>query len=525
MSLQLIFGRAGTGKSKYCFDEIKKHIKDKNKIYLITPEQFSYMQEKRLLETIESKASVNAEIITFNRMADRINIEVGGERQPLLTKSSKAMLIYSILQEQKKNFTFLGKSKDNLDLAIKTITEFKKHNVQITDLEENILQVEDINLKLKLQDMTKIYKEYDEKIKNEYIDEDDKLTKLAKNVIESSMFEDSYVYIDEFAGFTAQEYEVLKQIMKKAKKVVVTSCIDLKNETADIFYPNKMVIDKIVKIAKDAKIKIEEPIILDNSYRFKNQELKHLEENIYENKYKVYNKEPNNLYLFLANNPYSEIEYVAKQIVKLVRDENYDYKDIAVITKNIDGVSSLARAIFLKYNIPLYMDNKDELSQNIGVKYILSVLEIFAKKWSCEAVLNYIKLGFSALEKEEIYTLENYAKKWGIKGSKWYKADWNFEENNINELRKKIVEPLLKFKEELNKQKNVKEITKAIYSFLEQNNFYEKINKKIEILEKNQELKLASDYKLSVENLINVLDEIVLLFQEKKINFEQYKKF
>ena len=273
-------------------------------------------------------------------------------------------------------------------------------------------------------------------MQNKYIDEDDKLTKLAENLEHSSMFQDSFVYIDEFAGFTAQEYEILKQIMKKAKKVTITSCTDRINNTSNIFEPNENVIEKIIKIATDEQIKIEEPIILDKTYRFKNEELKHLEENLYENKYKKYNKENKNIKLFLAANPYSEIEYVAKEITKLVRDENYQYSDISIITKNIEKISSIVKAIFNKYKIPVYIDEKDELSQNIVIKYILSILEIFAKNWSQDAMLSYIKSGFVDIEKQDIYKLENYVKKWGIKGNRWYKEDWNYEEENINELRK-----------------------------------------------------------------------------------------
>lgn len=76
MSLRLIYGRAGTGKSQFCFEEITKNIKKKNKIYIITPEQFSYISEKKLLESLENKAVINAEVLTFNRMAYRVAGEV-----------------------------------------------------------------------------------------------------------------------------------------------------------------------------------------------------------------------------------------------------------------------------------------------------------------------------------------------------------------------------------------------------------------------------------------------------------------
>lgn len=76
MSLRLICGRSGTGKSEFCLNEIKDKINDKNKIYIITPEQFSYSVEKKLIEKIETGAILNAEVLTFKRMAYRVENEV-----------------------------------------------------------------------------------------------------------------------------------------------------------------------------------------------------------------------------------------------------------------------------------------------------------------------------------------------------------------------------------------------------------------------------------------------------------------
>ena len=76
MSLRLIYGRAGTGKSEFCFNEIRDKIDYENKIYIITPEQFSFTFEKRLLSSLKSSAVINAEVISFNRMAYRVASEV-----------------------------------------------------------------------------------------------------------------------------------------------------------------------------------------------------------------------------------------------------------------------------------------------------------------------------------------------------------------------------------------------------------------------------------------------------------------
>ena len=440
------------------------------------------------------------------------------------------MLLNNILETNKTQY--LGKSSENVSLILRTITELKKHNVLPKDLNEQINKTEDILLKTKLNDIYKLYNLYEEKIHNNFIDEEDVLSLLAKKLDNSTMFEGAYVFIDEFSGFTSQEYNIIEKIMKKAEKLFITVCTDNleqpENPDIDIFYSNKKTVRKIISIATNLKIKIENPIELKQNYRLKNSELKFLEQNIYRVPYKIYNKGVENIKLNLYSNPYEEIENVAKEIVKNVRNGNR-YKDIAVITKNLEEYSSIAKVIFEKYNIPVFIDEKSSLSKKILIKYILSILEIFAKNWSNEAVWSYIKSGFLDIQKEDIYLLENYCKKWGIKRNKWYKEDFKYgnKEYNLeklNELRKQIVNPLINFQKILNKNKTAKEITKALYEFLEKNKIQEKLNEKIKNLESINQIQLANEYASSWDALIGVFDEIVLVFNNEKITFENYRK-
>ena len=521
MGLRFIYGTAGTGKSEFCFNEIKNNIKNKEKIYIITPEQFSYSAEKKLLEEINTNASVNAEVISFNRIANRVFTEVGGANEVLISKSSKAMLIYSILEKEKKNLKFLNSSDDNIDIILKEITEFKKHNITTLNIEEENKKIENLELNQKLNEINLIYKTYEENIKNKFIDEEDILTKLAEKIPESKMFDNSIVYIDEFAGFTKQEYNIVEKILEKTKQVNITICADNleenTNKESDIFYFNKQFAKLLKDCGQNVDKKQEESILLKNKYRFKNIELKHLEENIYNNSYNIFKNEPKNIKLFLASSPYTEIEKIAQEINKLVREEKYKYNEIAIITKNIENINNIAKAIFSKYNIPIFIDEKSEITENILIKYILSILEIYTTNWSTEAVFNYIKSDFLEINKNDIYKLEKYCQKMGINRNKWYKNNWKENEN----LRKIIVEPLLKLKQEIDKEKSAKNISENIYKYLIKNNIEEKINKKINKI-KNEEIK--KEYKASLNILTDVLDEIVTFFKDEKITIQKYKE-
>lgn len=536
MSLRIIYGKPGSGKSTYCFQEIANLIEKEKKIFIITPEQFSFTAERKLMESVKSKSAINAEVITLSRMAYRVLAQVGGNNKNNLSKCGKAMLIYSILTNYKHELKFLGKSDENINLSMTAITEFKKHGVTVGNLKDEAEKIEDTYLKTKLLDMSLIYEKFEEKICNHYIEETDLLTILASALRETDLVKDSIIYIDEFTGFTYQEYQVIKELIRQAKQVNITICIDNlninTNPDTDIYYSNKITLSKILNLMKENEFELEKPVVLEKTYRFKTEELKHLSNNIYNSKSTKYEKSVENIELFLAKNEYSEVEEMAKRISELVREKGLRYKDISIITKNIENYSSLVRAIFNQYQIPVFIDEKRDLNQNVIVQYILAILEILNKNFSKEAVFGYIKLGFLEVDKDEIFKLENYCMKWGIKRSKW-KKDFIYELEDegkrqeierLNELRKQIINPLLELQDRIKQEKTATNITKAIYKFLQEQNIEEKIIKKIEELEEKNLFDLVSEYKTSYKTILDILDEIIVIFKEEKMTIDQYSK-
>lgn len=535
MGLRIVYGKSGSGKSEFCFSEIANLIEKEKKIYIITPEQFSFTAEKKLMEKmdkLEKNVAINAEVITLSRMAFRVLQEVGGSKKTKLTKCGKAMLIYSILNNKKKELKFLSKSDENIDISMAAITELKKHGVTTEKIQEEIEKLQDDYLKAKLKDMQLIYQNFEEKLTGNYIEETDLLTMLAQNVENTDIIRESLIYIDEFSGFTAQEYEVIKQLIKIAKQVTITICTDELNPSAypdnDIFYSNKITVSKILNLVKENDLKLEKSIYLKETPRFKTKELQHLEKNIYQNKIQKYKNKPLNLQLFLAQNPYSEIENIAKEITKLVRDEKINYKNISIITKNIDTYSSLVKAIFAEYKIPVFIDEKKDLNQNRIVQYILSILEIYSSNYSKEAVFNYLKTGFVDLDLNDLFELENYCTKWGIKQKKW-KNNFTYgitEQTKekieyLNKLREQIIEPLVELRTKFG---TVKQTTKAIYDFMQEQQIEQKISNKMKKLEEKGMLELAQEYKTSYQIILDIFDEMVLIFGEDKIGIEQYRQ-
>ena len=175
--------------------------------------------------------------------------------------------------------------------------------------------------------------------------------------------------------------------------------------------------------------------------------------------------------MFLAENPYLEMEYIAKEITKLVKQQKYRYNQIGIVTKDVEGYSEDAKAIFQKYQIPLFIETKKELNQNILIKYIINLLEIYSKNWSYDSIMDFLKVGLNEFDEDDIYEFENYSKKWGIRGSKWYNREFNYEPINekqtkLEVLRKSIISPIVELKNRIQNEKTFYEITKELYNFL-----------------------------------------------------------
>lgn len=522
--MKIIYGRAGTGKSEYIFEMIKEkllswNISEKNqdnkkKIYIITPEQFSFTAEKRLLEKLDNSATVNVEVLSFERMAYRVIKETMNEDIKQIGKAEKAMIIYEAVLNNQKNLQFLGKTLENIETIITQITEFKKHNITVEKLTKQAENQENQYLKTKLNDMLILYRELEDKIAEDFIDENDLLTVLSEKIEESHLFDNAIFYLDEFAGFTKQEYEVIRKLNKIGSELFVTVCTDdlrvIKSPESDIFYDNKQNVQTLCEIGD---IERENQICLSNTYRFKNAELKHLEKNIFDIPYRVYQRENENIKLYMAENPYMEVEYVASEIVELVRNNNYRYRDVAIICNNLETYSSLCKVIFDEYDIPVFIDEKKDITQNVIIKFVLAIFDIYSKSWSYDAVFNYLKTGVPEIE--NIYELENYCLKWGIRGRKFYEINWSYDKNGTNyeQEQKQIIEPLLILKEKIDKNKTVENICEVLYNFI-----VESYNKSVE-----NDGSMKNTENIEALNLItNVLEQMTLLYGDEKISFDHF---
>ncbi len=551
MSIRFIYGRAGTGKSRFCIEQIKKNInedREENKLILLVPEQYTFTNENKVLRSIGERAFFRTEVLSFKKMAQEIFEEFGGRVKQVMKESGRNMLIHRVLNENIDSlgyFKKISREQGFNGIVSEIISEFKKYNVNVDIFEELGKSVDEFELVQKLKELKIIYDAFNSKMHENYIDGDDELTILSEKLLKNDVYSGAEVWVDEFTSFTPQQLEILRLLAKRCKRVNITLCMNSKNvendyeDITDVFNVIKNTENRILKIMKENNIAYDEPIYLDDSvpYRFKdNPELCHIEKYFFTYPFNEYHDECNSIAIYKANNIYDEVEKVAKSITELVRNRGYRYKDIAVVCRNIDDYEKITSVIFKEYDIPYFMDKKMQLLGNPLVILISSAFEILFKNWSYESIFKYLKSGLTGIDNSYIDILENFILEHGIKGYKWTVEEiisekWlsNSEEITdekilISEIMEEVRGPIITFHNKIIGKHKVKDMCTAIYEFLIDINAFERIDQWIKNFEELGLEDKVKEYSQVEGIVIDILDQAVDVIGEETLEcFEFFK--
>ncbi|EGS9999218.1 helicase-exonuclease AddAB subunit AddB [Clostridium perfringens] len=557
MGLKIIYGRAGTGKSTFCINQIKKKINNSptNKLILLVPEQFTFQTENKVLSAIGERYVLNAEVLSFKRLAHNVFNECGGATRTIMGDAGKSMLIFKVLEDLGDNMTVFknaSRQKGFIDIASKTITEFKKYNVNNEVLDLTINEIEDENLKMKMEELKDVFNEFNSRLHEGYVDEEDQLLLLNEKLDGCSLYDGAEIWIDEFSSFTPNQLSVIGKLLKRAKSVNITLSIDEVNSPkgeSDLFVATKNTEKRLMNLIQEEGIAFNGYINLneDIPYRFKeNKELSHIERQLYAYPFKQYRGKNNSLRLYRANNNYDEIEFVAKDILRLVREKQYRFKDISVICRDVDNYEKVVSAIFAEYEIPYYIDKKIDIASNPLIVFINSAVDIISKNWTYESMFKYLKTGlikeFRGIEGAELIDeLENYVLAYGIKGKKWMEEWVNYsssilkeedisEENKqrlerLNDIRETIVTPLDEFNKQCKGKKTLKEFATILYEFLDSKlDVMDTIDKYVDYFKENDMAIEAKEYSEVRDIFIDVLEQAVDVLGNEVMDLNEFMK-
>ena len=513
MALQFILGNSGSGKTEYIYRETAKEAScnPKRNYLVIVPEQFTMQTQRKLVDVSPNKAIMNIDVLSFKRLAYRVFDELGICDLEILEETGKNLVLRKVAQEQEEK---LGVFRSNMKhmgyiSEIKSlISEMMQYNITPEMLAECVENRRfSTVLTSKLKDVEIMYREFLYYLRNantkKHTEEDnkngikqeevasartitaDEILQVLSGVAEqSSILKDAVLIFDEFTGFTPIQVALLEKLMNVCSDMKVTLTIDEKENfyysrgIQELFDMPKKTIRTLLQLAEKTNTKVENPIVIKKSEdtRFSNApSLDFMEQNLFRTTYQRKFGEIKEIQLFSLKNPKEEMIWTARKINELVRKNGYRYREIAVVTGDVEGYANYVRGIFGKYQIPYFIDTTKELLFHPFIEFIRASLEVVRSDFSYQAIMRLLRTDFMDITTDEVDNLENYLLATGIKGKKQWSRRWgrkpkkeefhNLEK--LEELRVSIMEKLEPFARVfINETTTVAEKIEALYAFI-----------------------------------------------------------
>jgi len=546
MSLQLILGNPGSGKSYHLYEQIiKQSMQHPNKNYIIlVPEQFTMQTQMELVTRHPRGGIMNIDVLSFGRLAFRVLEEVGGMKQTILDDEGKSLILRKIAGDYENQLKVLRGNlrKPGYISEIKSIiSEFTQYDISSEAIDEVIADMgEESYLSYKLRDIQTVYRGFSEYLEGKYITKEEILDVLSASVSHSKMLKDSVVALDGFTGFTPIQGRVLREMMLTCDKVLVTATIDGREDPYvlrhkyQLFAISKQMVTSLVNIAKENRVIIDQSETYFESpvYRFKeNRPLAFLEAELFRYSRQQYREEQDVLSLHCARDPRSEVAFAAGEILNLIRNHGYQYKDIAVVTNDMPGYTNFVDEVFTAYHIPVFMDQKRSILLNSFVEYVRSLLAMAAGGYSREGVFRFLRTGLFDFSDNELDLLENYVTALGIRGYKKWQERWirrtasttEADLEILNQMRVQFVERtqelIFVFRQ---RRKSVRDITQALYNFFVREEIQKKLKEQEHIFEKANDQAMAKEYAQVYKIVIELFDKFVELLGDERVSLQEY---
>lgn len=419
----LIIAGAGTGKTRVITERIVNLIKTaKAKPEEILALTFTEKAVNEMIERVDEAMPISYEevcIKTFHAFSEKILRESGLEIG--IDPGFK-------LLSQIEQWFFFKKHLYNFDLdyyrplgnpnsfIYELLTHFGRLKDELIDPEAYISSAEklDDEEKVKVLEIANTYKKYQELlIKNNYLDFADltyyviSLFEKRPSVLKEYQNKYKYILIDEFQDTNYAQFKLTLELAKGHRNIVVVG-----DDDQSIYKWRGASLSNILKF--EDEFSEHKKILLTNNYRSS--------KNILDTAYKlIQNNNPDRLEAksklnkrLISNNDFDdkvevhhfptfidESVFVAEEILKLNREDNVDFSDIALLIRS----NNLANPFIdeFKYlNIPYQVKNPKGLFSLEEIKDLISVVKFSSNLSDNIALLRILKMDVFKFSMSEI---------------------------------------------------------------------------------------------------------------------------
>ena len=549
--------------------------KERSRVFFFVPEQANLEAEQELTAMRGGGCVMDVDIVSFRRLLHHLLDELGDRIPTVLDDIGKSLVLRRVLAEHAGELPRFGSKagKPGFIEEVKSLlSEFVRYEVTADVLEDVSERTEDTLLSDKLREFSIVYRQFREKCGETQITEDDIYNAMCPLVRESERMKGSVLFFDGYTGFTPTQYNLVGELMKICRDVVITVTMDpeelepSKGKT-ECFRMSRETMAMMRQMAEESGHTVSETIVSERDTECV-PELAYLSGSIFRRGKLPYAGERTDaIRLASAPDREAEVRYVAGEIVKLVRgycdeaeegavsgsdgtevlcrNENPEgtgndtgngaqYRDIGIICGDVEGYSELFRRAFSEAGIPFFLDRTTEITDNCLVDYIRSLLGMVYTDMRPDVCMRWLKNPINKYDTDQLNYLENFLIARGIRGlSVWKRGlQGDYGGKRVTKaaesiaLAEEIAKMIMPFAEVMGSASTgVREKTEALYRFLVQRNVFKTMQELSDSICDEPvpwSLRRAAECRAIYKAVTELFDRLYTLLPEEKITLRDY---
>lgn len=555
-------------------------------IFYLVPDHMKFDMEVQVLEAIQGLAKgeevsdgasgmMRLQVMSFERLAWLLLKADWPHDKQALSSVGTMMLLRKVLHDlfdelklYRGEFNKIGFLSELADL----FHELEMGNIDPDSLDE-ILAQEDpqvSSLKArqvdKLKELAMIYRAYEAE-QGRFTLASHAVYQALDEYIRSEDMSQVRVVIDGFYRFTARQLQVIEAFLLKVPKLEVILTADRAYRQSgpawdDLFTITGEAYHQVYALAKSHDIPVADDQFAGPNTAYA-PAFAGLDEYLRQRNRQGQPNEPkgtadlaNHLEIWKCESPYVESEQVANKIYQLVASGHYRYKDIQILTRDVDKYRYQILPYLEQNEIPYFIDNAESMQRHPLSRFLDSLYRIWRYNWRYQDVFNLLRsellMPLAYLEAEDrqngqkafrrvVDQTENVVLKNGYEGRRFWQSDYEWSYLELDDQGQKIArEADQVIEEEANRLKNflfnsldplfktwesslpTKEALTTFYRTLERLGIPQQILNWRDDLIDAGDLELARHHEQAWQEFVQILDEYVLLFAEEDFSVELF---
>lgn len=486
MGVRFLIGRAGTGKSRLCAEQIRAELAREplgGPLLWITPEQGTFTAERMLLAGGgEGRGSFRAQVVSFRRMAVLIARETGligseeGSRGKPLDDLARVVLLEEVVRAHKQELVaFAGVAEragfvKKLDASLKELRQHGHSGHSLRELIESgaadrfggeMTRRKLHDLAVLLDAWAGVIERADawdfERVMHQAAIEAEK-PGAAPEILGTDE-EPCQVWVDGFSALSALELRLLAALGKRAAQVTITVLADpespgikelreTRGAETGVFARTERMYRRMLDEFRRHRIAVDGTAGLTERRRFHNEPLRKVEAELFAEGLDERRRKPapkaargkvvttlfdaaagedaaRGVEIWECSDPETEVRVAAQAIREMVVHGGLRYREVGVIVPELSDYADAVRRVFGEHRIPHFIDERRGIAHHPLVELLRSAVAVVRGRWERDDVLLYLKTGLAAVTEEEVAFVENYLLAHGIEHGLWEKRwEW-----------------------------------------------------------------------------------------------------